>query len=133
MADDAETLRDLVRALSDAWRAGRFDELRRYFHDDAVIVAPGFGARITGADAVIDTYRDFASGAITELLEIGDVVVDLFGDVAVVTAPFTIAYVMSGVRYHEQGHDLVVFRRAGGDWRIVWRTLVAGPASQRPE
>jgi len=49
MTDDGEALQKLVQNISHAWRSGRTDHLNRYFHDDMVIVAPGFARRLTGS------------------------------------------------------------------------------------
>lgn len=120
-----DAILERVRALDAAWREGRYDELRNYFHPDAVIVAPGFAVRVSGRDAVIETYREFATTATTEALDVADPVIDLWGDTAVATARFSITYSMAGKRYHEQGHDILVFQRSGSEWLIVWRTLIS--------
>jgi len=124
-----DAVRERVQSLNAAWREGRFDELRSYFHPDAVIVAPGLEARISGRDAVVESYRNFVATASIEAFELAEPVVDAWGDTAVVTAKFTITYSMDGKRFHEQGHDLLVFQRNGGEWLIVWRTLMSSEVS----
>ena len=46
--DDREAIRQLVKDIRHAWRSGHTDHLNRYFHDDMVIVAPGFAQRCEG-------------------------------------------------------------------------------------
>ena len=126
---DVEAIRTRVQSLNAAWREKRFDDLRAFFHPDAVIVAPGLEARIAGRDAVVESYRNFVASASIEAFELAEPVVDLWGDPAVVTAKFTITYSMDGKVFHEQGHDLLVFQRQGGEWLIVWRTLMSSEVS----
>jgi ketosteroid isomerase-like protein len=123
-----DAIRDRVLSLNAAWREGRFDDLRNFFHPDAVIAAPGFATRVTGRDAVIASYREFVAAATIEALDVAEPAIDVWGDTAVATVSFSIVYSMNGKRYDEHGHDVLVFQRAGGEWLIVWRTLISPEA-----
>ena len=50
--------------------------------------------------------------------------IDVWGNTAVATYRYEIAYEMGGQLYQEMGQDLFVFVRDGGRWRAVWRTLI---------
>ena len=117
-------LRDLVRRINDAWQSARWDELREYFHPDAVLAQPGFARRTVGREAVIDSYRDFARDATLHSFTAGEVHIDHAGDSAVTTTPWTMDYEHDGQRVEEHGWDLLVFARREGRWVVVWRTVV---------
>ncbi len=123
MDDD---LRQLVARINDAWLHGRFDELRDLFHPDIVLARPGFGERTSGRDAVIASYREFASEATIHAFTAGEIHIDRTGDSAVTTMPWTMDYTIDGRRYEDRGWDLLVFGRREGGWVVVWRTVVVG-------
>ncbi len=114
----------VVRAINDAWLAGRFDELRHYFHPDVVLAQPGFAQRMVGREALIDSYRDFTREAKINAFTPGEVHIDAAGDSAVITMPWEMDYEIGGQRYGERGWDLLVFGRREGRWVVVWRTVV---------
>ena len=108
-------LHEIVRNINDAWLHGRFDELRDYFHPDAVLAQPGVAKRMVGRDALIDSYRRFAAEAAGSF-RAGEIHVDSAGDSAVTTMPWTTD--------DERGWDLLVFGKREGRWVVVWRTVV---------
>lgn len=116
----------IVAAINDAWLGHRFDELRDYFHPDVVLAQPGFAKRSVGRDALIESYRDFATSATIHSFDPGEVQVDMRGDSAVTTMPWEMDYTMSGQRTRERGWDLLVFGKRDGRWVVVWRTVVVG-------
>lgn len=119
-----DEVRSLVTALNDAWVSGRFDELTRYFHPDVVLAHPGFGARVRGRDALIGSYREFASRATIKHIERGEIQADLNGDSAVTVMPWRMKYEYEGLAADESGWDLLVLDRIDGQWQVVWRTVV---------
>ncbi len=119
-----DELRKIVASINAAWLAGRFDELREYFHPDVVLARPGFAQRTAGREPMIDSYRDFAREATIHAFTAGETHVDHAGDSAVTTTPWTIDYSFGGQRSVESGWDLLVFGRQEGRWQVVWRTVV---------
>ena len=115
---------EIVRNINDAWLHGRFDELRDYFHPDVVLAQPGVAKRMVGRNALIDSYRQFATSATIHSFTTGDVQVDGGGDSAVTTMPWEMDYTIEGQRYQERGWDLLVFGKREGRWVVVWRTVV---------
>jgi ketosteroid isomerase-like protein len=114
----------IVTAINSAWPAGRFDELRGYFHPDVVLAQPGFAKRSVGREALIASYRDFVNSATIHSFTPGEVQIDDSGDSAVTTMPWSMDYTIEGQRYQESGWDLLVFGKREGRWVVVWRTLV---------
>ena len=117
-------IREIVTRINAAWLAGRFDELRDYFHPDVVLAQPGFAKRTTGREAVIESYRELVRDATIHSFEAGDVHVDASADSAVTTMPWSMDYTLNGQRYQEHGWDLLVFGKRDGRWVVVWRTVV---------
>jgi hypothetical protein len=127
---DAAAIRDLVRRLNSAWVGGRFEELDGIFHDDMVSVAPDFVHRLIGRAASVQSYRDFLSQAVVNDFNLDEPDVDVFGDAAVASCPYTITYDMGGKRWRGSGRDLLVLVRRSPGWSVVWRTLLAGPEEE---
>jgi len=119
-----DEIRSIVAAINAAWLAGRFDELREYFHPDVVLAQPGFAKRTVGRDALIDSYRQFTRNATIHSFTPGEVQVDGTSDSAVTTMPWEMDYTFEEKRYHDRGWDLLVFGKREGRWVVVWRTVV---------
>lgn len=123
-ADPWET----VQQINQAWQAGDADAIGRLFHEDAVIVHPGFDGRSEGRDACVRSYQEFADEVAVYELEAFDAQTDIVGDTAVVTYGFEISYEVDGEVWDDAGRDLFVLtREPGGSWRAIWRTLVMKP------
>lgn len=114
-----------MRKINQAWRKGGYEELEQYFHKDIVIVPPGFEQRVMGRDVCIRSYRDFGTSAIIREYAESEPTVDVWGDTAVATYSFEIAYEVGGKNSRERGNDVFVFSRQNGKWLAVWRTLQA--------
>lgn len=123
MNEDA--IRARIDALNEAWQAGRFDDLGQYFHQDARLVAPGFGSQVSGRDAIVGTYRDFAASATIDSFHLEVPTIQQWGDTAVATTVFSMTYTFGGGTYTESGHDILVLARHDGEWVVVWRTVIA--------
>jgi hypothetical protein len=115
---------DVVAAITDAWLAGRWDELRAYFHPDVVLAQPGFAKRTVGREALIASYRDFAQRTTIHSFTPGVIHVDATPESAVTTMPWEMDYTLEGERVVERGWDLLVFGKRDGRWVVVWRTVV---------
>ena len=120
--DRDRALRDFVERLNQAWLDLRFEDLRSFFHDDAILMPPGADEAIVGADAIVATYRQFTSLATIQRFEISRY--DLFGrnDVTFCHAFFAIEYTMEGKRSQERGCEIYAVDTSGGAPLVVWRT-----------
>jgi uncharacterized protein (TIGR02246 family) len=133
MASDpavSAAIRRVVAGISTAWRGKRISELHDLFADDVVLIAPGARARLQGRAAVVETYREFAESTATHDYTESDLVVDVFGDTAVATYRFEIAWTRDNARYRETGSDVLVLARRDDTWRVVWRTIAPDPTSR---
>jgi len=127
---DAAAIAQIVRAINDRWRAGRYDDIGELLADSVVMAPPGFAARARGRDAYVKSYRDYDAAATTLAFEAGEPQIDLAGDTAVAICPFDVIYELDGKRYHERGHDLLVLSRMNDEWKVVWRTMQAAPVEE---
>lgn len=125
-ASDCETITQIVKAINDCWLGGLFDELGAYFDEQMVLVMPGLTERVAGAEAIIESYRQFAEAAKVTSFEAEETVVDMLGSTAVATTNFDIEYELSDALYNECGSDLLIFQKKESEWRVVWRTVIMG-------
>jgi len=124
---DYRAIRQLVQQINDAWRSGETADLNRYFHTDMVIVSPGFQALTRGRVACVRSYEDFVRNAVIHEYSESEPTIDVWGDTAVATYGWKMAYEQKGTVSREQGHDQFVFAREPDGWRAVWRMLTFGP------
>jgi ketosteroid isomerase-like protein len=126
--DDRAAIRKIVKDMNLAWREGRFEELRSYFHPAAAIVIPWSGARCEGRDRCVQSYADFMKTAKITRYSETDAVVDVVGDTAVATFEWTVQWTVPSGPQQETGHDVLVLTRQAGKWLVVWRTQVSRPS-----
>jgi len=126
-ADDGEAIRQALRGITAAWREGRPEDLRAFFHEDIVTVLPGLQVRVAGREPCVQSYRDFLAAATVQDYREAEPAVDVWGDTAVTTCRWEMAWEMNGQPCREAGHELFVFTRTAGRWLAVWRTLVPLP------
>lgn len=130
MADiekDRDEIRWILKRINEAWTKGRPEELDRYFHEDMIIAQPGFGIRGEGKRACVGSYKEFAGMASIQSFEESQHVVLVWGNTAVASYKFDIAYELDGLAHQDTGYDLFVFTRESGDWLAVWRAILPTP------
>jgi len=126
--DAAREVREVIAGIGAAWQGRRYDDLARYFDDDVVIAQPGFQGRVSGRAACIASYREFMERSTIDRYAESPATVDVFGETAVATYRWEMAWTSNGVARHDAGHDVLVLHRGGSAkaprWRVVWRTLL---------
>lgn len=115
-----------VKAINQAWLAGRWDDLAMLLDQHVVATSPNPGERAEGREACIASYQDFASQASIGWFEDRDWQVDLNGDVAVASYWFELSYEMRGEMHSEAGREIWVMRRDAVGWTGFWRTITQG-------
>jgi len=116
---------ETMQAINHAWTTGQFEGFEGWFREDVVMAMSGFGERVEGRVALVDSYRQFAATATIVEYREGEPMVETFGDTAVVTYSFRIVYEMKGEQYDETGRDLFVLVRSEGVWQAAWRTMLS--------
>lgn len=124
-ARDAEVVWQIVQRMNDAWaKPGGPEELGSFFREDIVMVHPDFTQRTEGRDACVASYEGFCKQAAILDLKISNPGIDVFGDTAIATYSYDIAYEMGGERFDDTGRDIFVFARENDRWLAVWRTMI---------
>jgi hypothetical protein len=125
---DRDTVLAAVERINASWTSGDPDaiaaSLRELFDGDIVIRGPRFAEMGRGRTECIASYVDFARAARVAGFEMNGAAVDVFGDLAVATYEWTIAYTLEGTDYRERGYDAFAFRREGSRWVAVWRVML---------
>jgi uncharacterized protein (TIGR02246 family) len=115
---------EVMRGIFRAWRDGRPRDMRPLLDDDVVMVFPGSGDRVEGAEAMLAGFEAFVSQATTEHVDVTDRQVDVVGDQAIATYAYGITYRRGGRRWRATGRDLWILARRNGPWQAVWRTML---------
>jgi ketosteroid isomerase-like protein len=124
---DVEAIRQALQGITAAWREGRTEDLDGFFHEDIVTVLPGCQVRVAGRGPCVQSYRDFLNSATVRDYREAEPAIDVWGDTAVTTCRWEMAWETNGQSHREAGHELFVFTRAAGRWLAVWRTLIPLP------
>jgi hypothetical protein len=119
-------LERFIHDLNSAWLEGRYDDLRRYFHPNVVMLPPGGADLIVGIDPMLESYRRFGSLGTVHSFEILNVGVYPFEKLAVCQMSFTIDYEIEAERFKETGLEVYALDTSGEEPRIVWRTQMPG-------
>ena len=128
MADSNDDLkneiRKTVKGINEASRKGDIETLKKFCHEDVVIVPPGFVRRAEGRDTYLKSVRDFCSiGTFLDYKQTS-MTIDIFGDVAIVYYRYETKWEMDGKTFDEEGNDVKVLGRYEGKWLLIWRTLI---------
>lgn len=121
----AQQIRAVLAGLTAAWRKGRTQDIGEMLHPSVVFVRPGFAGRAEGRAACVATYEEFLKVALVLRFEESEPVIDVWGDAAVATVRWEMAWEVGGQRSEESGHDIYALVREGGRWLVAWRTLVS--------
>jgi uncharacterized protein (TIGR02246 family) len=119
----AEEVSRALSAINQAWLEGRPRDLSALFDPKIVTLVPG-GVRVEGREALVQSFVDMCENARVHAFEERDRQVDVFGDAAVASVAFTIAYEREGASYRATGRDVWVFSRREEGWRAVYRTML---------
>ena len=126
MTDEAASrgVTDAMRAINQAWLQGRVDDMAAALHPEIVMVFPGFAGQMGGRERFVAGFRDFIQSATIDEFNQHDQQIDIVGDTAVYTVPYEMVYTLAGERYRASGRDFWIFRKEGGAWIAVWRTMM---------
>lgn len=109
----ARQVQDVLRLWSEQFNAGDIEGLRSLYEDDAVLSAgPGAGA-VRGVDAILDSWRAFAGGAMT----IANSTALVRDDLAMTFSRGMFTFADGSTM--DAATSEVVRRQADGSWRYV--------------
>ena len=123
-------IQSVIRRINAAWLDGPPDAITATvtpcFDANAVICGgPDFQVVVRGASACARSFEDFVRMATVRECSLPDPEIHVVGDTATAVCPWTMTYTLKDQTYTESGHDILVFRRSGADWRVMWRAMVA--------
>jgi ketosteroid isomerase-like protein len=118
---------EVLTAVNRAWCAGRIEELRSFFHPDAVIVGPDLTPVGRGRDACVESYAEFLAAATVHEFDETQVRVDDYGNAAVVSYDYRIRYELKDMTYDERGREVILLVRQDETWQVAWRLVLPPP------
>lgn len=108
-----------LRALNDAWTQGDGSRLADHFHPNMVAITATDRLRLAGRDACLASWQSFVRATRIHRWREIDPLVQIYGDTAVVTYYFDMAFDMAGRTVELGGRDMFVFVREDGRWLAV--------------
>lgn len=120
---EPEVIRHAVRIINERWRTKQYDRKGAFLAEKATIAPTGFDPLAHGRSAYVQSYRDYDKAVTTLEFSAGDQEVDIIGDVVVAVCSSSAVYEMGGAPHREPGHNILVFSRGAGKWRVSWRTM----------
>lgn len=125
IAHERGLILDLIAEVGQAWRARRFEELSRYFHEAMVIGAPGQTLTlIQGREACIEAYRDLLDGAEIETYAEEPAWVGVWGATAVASYAWVMTFSDEDGAHAAAGNDVLTLAKGPHGWRVVGRMLL---------
>ena len=116
----------VVEHLFEDWMNERLENLEQYFHKRAVMIEAGTRHRINGIEQIVENYRDFVEDLKIKEYDITNLMVEIFGEIAVAHFGYRMKYRVDNTSFVERNTDILVFRHEGQNWKIVWRTQMIG-------
>jgi len=128
---DTPTQQDIwrtVRAMNDAWTKGNPDDLVNFFHPHMVAITATDRLRRLGQAECLAGWKGFAQAATIHHWKETEPLIQVYGESAVVSYYFDMAFTMGGQRIEMGGRDLFFFVREQGRWWAVADQYSAYPA-----
>jgi hypothetical protein len=120
----AETeIRKVIRTIDAAWKTKQFDGLEDCFHENAVIVGPGFVEFAIGRVKCAESYREFASNADVLEYSESDHMLRTWQAAAVYTFSWKMTYRRDNGPKTEEGTDQLFLELCTSGWQVVWRCI----------
>lgn len=108
-----------VRAMNDAWTKGNPDDLVNFFHPQMVAITATDRLRRLGQAECLAGWKGFAQAAAIHHWTETEPLIQVYGESAVVSYYFDMAFTMGGQRMEMGGRDLFFFVREQGRWWAV--------------
>ena len=130
-AADEAALRAIYQKMPQ-FAAGDASGFAALFLDDGIEIMPG-APPAQGPAAVQKEFASVAASMKDLQITLGDPVVTVAdaGDVAVVKAPYHLTYTgAKGKKAEDHGTSMTVFKKANGQWKILYDTNISEVAPQ---
>jgi hypothetical protein len=120
-------IRGVIEKINATWRTKVFDGLEQCFHQEAVIVGPGYAEFARGRAQCAESYREFATNASVLSYAESAHALRIWESVAVHTFASEMEYQRQDGPTREVGTDQLVFEFVQGRWQLVWRYIFFTP------
>jgi len=122
----------VIRRVNAAWLDGSVEAigatLLPLFDENVAFCGPAFQVVARGPAMCAKSFEDFVRMATVREFNAPDPTIHVAGNTATAVCPWTMTYTLNDQTYTESGHDLLVFNRSAGEWRVMWRALVPMPS-----
>jgi len=111
-----------VRELNRCWTCGdpaELDKLADYFHDEMVAITTTNRFRLEGKEACLRGWQGFARSVKIHSWKETDPKVQIFGNTAVVTYYFDMAFGLAGQTIHMEGRDMFTLIKENNKWLVI--------------
>ncbi|MGZ6028041.1 MAG: nuclear transport factor 2 family protein [Myxococcaceae bacterium] len=134
-ADTEVAVFHVIDRIQRAWRSGPLEDMAAVLDPEVTFVFPGFSMRLTGRDRLMESYREFNTGArLRSYREDHRTVVG--GESAVLAEiAFDMTYTRGGRDWRAHGVELWALECRTAGWIAFWRTmqeLTEEPAAASP-
>jgi len=116
-------VRVILERIDNAWRHKQFSGLENCFHEDAVILGPGYVEFGRGRQKCAESYKEFATNAQVLDYKETDHSLRIWQNTAVYTFKWEMTYQRESGPKHEAGTDQMVLELTSDGWQVVWRYL----------
>lgn len=116
---DQQAIWRTVRAMNDAWTKGNPDDLVNFFHPNMVAITATDRLRRLGQAECLAGWKSFAKATTIHHWTETEPLIQVYGESAVVSYYFDMAFTMNGQRIQMGGRDLFFFVREHGRWWAV--------------
>lgn len=118
-----EQLDAFVKELNAAWQRQDWQAVRGCYHKDVVLLPPDAGVPITGVEAVVASYQEFADAAELLRFEVSALEIFDFEEIHMAHMAFTLDYVLGTERTRDSGLEIYTISTSGPP-QIVWRSQI---------
>jgi hypothetical protein len=119
-----DEVHQVLSEINKAWRSNNPQAISDHLHPDIIMKLPGFSGEIIGRNKLLSSFVEFCTNAKVLEYREADEQIDIIEDCAIVAFQFDMLYERAKYRERSKGRDLWVFRRFGGKWLGVWRTMI---------
>ena len=121
-------VRKIIATIDAAWRAKQFEGLEACFHEQAVMVGPGYVELAAGREKCAESYREFATNAAVLEYTESQHTLRTWETTAVYTFAWKMTYQRESGPKTEEGTDQLLFALGASGWQVIWRYIHFQPS-----
>jgi len=110
---------EIEKKTVEAFNKGDVDEILKYFDENIIGFSSTRHERLMGLEALRNTFLYYLKEAEKIEFSITSPVVQVYGDIAILSFYWLVVQIDGGRRREIQGRGTHVFHRKNGEWKIV--------------